>query len=136
MKIASAKIRLDLYNKRFSVYTAALEYYQSVWWGTLDDVNEKAHVFTKAYRESLFLFSSNDGVYEILSRIQQNGGAIRGYLQHKQEKNPGTSDSDTTAVLHERNVEGRAEFEKNLNLLEKKIEKYLRFKAISGWRFF
>lgn len=28
MKIASAKVKLDLYNKRFSVYLAALEYYQ------------------------------------------------------------------------------------------------------------
>jgi hypothetical protein len=28
MRIASAKTKLDLYNKRFNVYLAALEYYQ------------------------------------------------------------------------------------------------------------
>jgi hypothetical protein len=137
MKIASAKIKLDLYNKRFNVYLSALDYYQATVKknNTHEEIKECGDQFAKFYRESKFLFEQSDGVYETLKQIQQNGSRIQFYEQHKFERdNNLTNDRHDLPALGERSANARDDFEKNLLKLEKQIEKYIQFTTIAGWK--
>ena len=137
MKIASAKTKLDLYNKRFNVYVTALDYYQATWHEPHEKIKEKSIEFTKSYRESQFLFDSNNGVYETLGKIQQNGAKIYAYEKYKYEsENNLTKDRLDLNTMHESSVTALFDFEKNLHILEKQIDKYIQFKTITGWKFF
>jgi hypothetical protein len=136
MKIASAKTKLDLYNRRFSVYSAAFDLCQSAWNSTHDQIKEKQIVFTKSYRESLFLFDRKDGICATLGRIQQKGGMIHAYEQKKYEIESGISkDGLDLTALHRASVPARMELEDDMKLLERQIEKYIQFENITGWHF-
>lgn len=140
MKIASAKIKLDLYNRRFAVYLATLEYYQSAYGKTEESMEVKGNGFIKAYRESQFLFDADDGIYKTLTRIKDSGADIKAY-QAAQAVEMGLADEKTARLydkadmhrLHEKNVVGHHNFYNDLNLLESKLLKYLQFKTVSGW---
>ncbi|MBI1623866.1 hypothetical protein [Comamonas suwonensis] len=137
MKISSAKTKLDLYNKRFSIYLAALEYFQATWHEPHDKAQEESRRFTKAYRESQFLFEKNSGIYEILGKIQQNGAKILFHKKYKYEsENNLTKDRLDLSSLHESSMKAQFEFEENLKLLENQIGKYISFRSIEGWHIF
>lgn len=137
MRIASAKTKLDLYNKRFSIYVTALEYYQSTWHDPYNKIEIEARKFTKAFRESLFLFDKNSGIQDLLKKIQQNGSTISFYEKYKYEsENNLTKDKLDLSTLHEASNKARDEFEANLKDLEKQLDKYLSFKSIDGWYFY
>lgn len=137
MKIASAKIKLDLYNKRFSVYATTLDYYQSAFGKGHQDMTLPAAAFIKAYRESLFLFDKSDGIHETLGRIQKSGAAISVKKQANADMDyPMKYDSESMRLLHERSVAGYSQFADDLPILEKQLVKYLQFTDVSGWRFY
>lgn len=137
MKIASAKIKLDLYNKRFNVYVAALDYYQATWYGSHEEIKEKLIIFTKFFRESQFLFEESDGVYKTLREIQVNGSRIEAYEKKKYEIEQGlTKNSSSLNEMQKISLSARFSFEANLKTLEEQLHKYLQFKTISGWKFF
>lgn len=134
MKIASAKVKLDLYNKRFNVYLATLEYYQSAYGKIEGSMRAKSVQFVKCYRESQFLFDKDDKIFETLNRIMTHGNQI---LVYEETQSGSTNVSQETAyLLHEKSVEARSAFEKDLILLEEQLAKYINFKTISGWRMF
>jgi len=133
MKIASAKTKLDLYNKRFSVYLAALEFYQYVFSDSKEGQKEKANKLTHAFRESKFLFDSSDGIYETLERIQKAGAAIRAYDEFK--KNP-NSDSDMAWSLFDKSQTALLGMETDILKLEDQLKAYLSFHNVRGWKFF
>ncbi|SSS87857.1 Uncharacterised protein [Acinetobacter baumannii] len=137
MKIASAKTKLDLYNKRFNIYAAALDYYQATWYESPEKIQEKSIIFTKLYRESQFLFEESDGVYATLGKIQQNGAQIYAYEKKKHEIDPNlTKTWNSLDEMHRISTAARFSFEENLKALEKQLDKYLQFKTISGWKLF
>lgn len=137
MRIASAKTKLDLYNKRFNVYATALDYFHATWDQPHEKIKERGNQFNKSYRESQFLFEPSDGVYEALGKIKQNGSTIHFYEQHKYEReNNLTKDRHDLSKLLDASVIARYDFEKNLQNLERQIEKYIQFKTITGWKFF
>lgn len=133
MRIASAKTKLDLYNKRFSVYLAALEYYQYTFSESKDDLRAKANKLIHAYRESKFLFDEKDGIYETLGRIQKAMGVIRGYEEFK--KSPSKS-VDTAALLSEKYMSALLSMEGDILALEEQLKKYLSFHNVRGWTIF
>ncbi|MBC8784422.1 hypothetical protein [Pseudomonas fluorescens] len=134
MKIASAKVKLDLYNKRFNVYVATLEYYQSAYGKIEGSMRVKSGEFVKCYRESQFLFDKNDKIFDTLNRIMTHGNQI---LVYEETQSGATKVSQETAyLLHEKSVDARLAFEKDLILLEEQLAKYINFKTISGWRMF
>jgi len=133
-KTARAKLKLDLYNKRFSIYESVLKLYQATWSKDYERMELLSFEFLKSFRESKFLFDKKDGsIYEILSKIQQNNAAILGYeeLLYK-EINGEVTDKDKKEALQKYALVNRAGFEKNLIDLEKEIDKYLYFKSING----
>jgi len=133
MRIASAKTKLDLYNKRFNVYLAALEYYQYACSESKEDIKGKANKFVHVYRESKFLFDEKDGVYETLGRIQKGSGVIRAYEDFKQNPN---KNADAAGMLSDKYMTTILGMEGDILVLEDQLKKYLSFHNVRGWTLF
>lgn len=136
MKIASSKARLDLYNKRFAIYTTALEYYQVLWGKSDASLKVSEANMIKAFRESKFLFKSSDGIYETLEKIKDAGAMATG-IKDRIETMEKEASADGRVLTKSRENRSAAlqRFEDNLKILEQQLEKYLRFKTASGWSF-
>lgn len=61
------KFRLDLFNRRFSIYEKTLDYFLACY---QNGGSENNHAFVKAYREAFFLFGSESEVYRSLTSIK------------------------------------------------------------------
>lgn len=133
MRIASAKTKLDLYNKRFSVYVAALEYYQCVWSKNYEGLGEKANKLTLAFRESKFLFDENDGIYETLGSIQKAGGVIKAWVDNRHES---ILKGQMLTELQNKSMDAREAMEKDILKLEDRLKSYLSFHNVRGWTVF
>ena len=137
MKRASAKVKLDLYNRRFNIYQITLDYYFSLWNDPYPTVTEKSFLFTKAFRESKFLFKDNDNVYKTLEKIHKKGAKIRFYKEYKYEMEHNlTKDKLDLDTLHKESSEALLELENDLIALENYIQKYIQFNSTSGWSLF
>jgi len=135
MRIASAKVKLDLYNKRFAIYAAALDFYLALW-NEHDSVGKLAPALTRAYRESQFLFAGIDGIYETLGRIQQHGFKAKHYLEEiRTTETPPHGATGSAYLQRKRRSEELSKYEKELKNLEHQIAQYLAFTSISGWSF-
>lgn len=80
-RTAKNKLRLDLYNRRFAVYDKTLSYYQVYYLRELNSemIQNSAAEFIHAYRESLFLFGRESGVYKVLTEIKDTFGYLIAY---------------------------------------------------------
>ncbi len=137
MRIASSRVRLDLYDKRFEIYQAALELYQAIWewkWETIQPLERR---FIRAFRASQFLFDEKDGVYRTLEQIKDCNAAIT--ADGKARAGMDDIGGDPEAVKqYSRLLTGAAgkasiEFETLLKQLETQLRKYLDFNRIDGW---
>jgi uncharacterized pyridoxamine 5'-phosphate oxidase family protein len=135
LKIASSKIKLDLYNRRFKIYESVLSLYQEVHRWEEEKITLLEIDMIKSLRESKFLFGKQDKIYETILAIKDANGKNTAY--HKQIKEwPQNQNAETSRLLHKLAVEGREDFENNLIILEDKLEKYLNFKTVNGWNIF
>ncbi|MNE00943.1 hypothetical protein D3C80_933670 [compost metagenome] len=132
MKIASAKVKLDLYNKRFGVYVAALEFYQCTGTTTEEDMKEKFNKLTQAYRESKFIFDEKDEIHETLGRMQKAGVEIRTFHECKLDPE---SNATMVKIFYEKYVDALTAMDKDLLLLEGQLKSYLSFHKVGGWGF-
>jgi hypothetical protein len=132
MRIATAKTKLDLYNKRFNVYLAALEFYQCAYSDSPKDIKEKANKLAHSYRESRFLFDMRDGLHETLGRIQKGSGVIVIYEGFKQSPDI-FERSKATVMLKDKYSAALSEMGKDLLILEDQLKKYLSFHNVRGW---
>ena len=137
MKISSAKVRLDLYNKRFAIYCSAVDYYISNCHDSHIKIKEQEFKFIESLRESRFLFEPHDKIHEILVEIHRNGCSIHCSKEYKYNKeNNMIGDEETVQAFRKIEIKNRDAFGENLIKLENNIEKYIQFKTISGWKFF
>lgn len=130
MRIASAKTKLDLYGRRFSVYLAALEFYQYAYSDKRVDLKHKSEKLTHAFRESKFLFDSKDGIYDVLEKIQKGAGVVKAYDDYR---GSGQFDMGRERLLAERNGEALLAMHDDILALEVKLEKYISFHNVRGW---
>lgn len=130
-KATNAKLKLDLYDRRFKIYEDILALYQTIhrpW--DCDKVHLLELSMIRSFRESIFLFEPEDGVYDVISKIQQANARNSGYYKHIDE-NP--HDRDTKLELHNSALTARQEFDNLILELEGKLAKYLDFRKIHGW---
>jgi hypothetical protein len=77
------KLRLDLYDRRFGVYTAAIDFYHVL--PRYDDnlpPHQEAHrAFIKAVRESRFLFGHDNEIVSILEEMHTRAARIMGFRE-------------------------------------------------------
>ncbi|MDX8128493.1 hypothetical protein QLH52_14465 [Methylomonas sp. OY6] len=77
-RINNHKFRLDLYNRRFSVYEKALVYFQSYYSSdtNAEFIDACARDFIRVYRESIFLFGADSAVYRELTALKDTLGFL------------------------------------------------------------
>lgn len=131
MKISSAKVKLDLYERRFNVYVVALNYYQVLYLKSIEEENICKLELVRACRESKFLFNEDDGISEILDTIRNTGEQIGQYVDF----------AETNGYLNPNNPYKEALYAptilvKNLEELEEKIKPYIQFENVRGWNLF
>jgi hypothetical protein len=84
-KTAQEKLRLDLYNRRFDVYSATIDLIQAMMvWASLDPIGrlETHRLFIKAALESQFLFAGDPSIVALLDEINTNAFIVRGFVEH------------------------------------------------------
>jgi type II secretory pathway pseudopilin PulG len=80
---AHARLNLDLYDKRFNIYTTALDLYEADMKKELHDIEAAEFPFVRSFRESSFLFESEDGIYDTLNSIKDAQSKISAHERHK-----------------------------------------------------
>jgi len=133
MKIASAKNKIELYNKRFAIYVATLDYCNALWYESNTSAREKSNAQTKGCRESVFLFKMKHGVYDTLQKIQEKGASARHYQDEIEKLEAAGSTCRSLTSYRGKRTAVLGEMTPILETLEKQLERYLRFKAASGW---
>lgn len=129
-KVASAKLKLDLYNKRFAVYESVLDLYQYILEWDEEKIRPRMHKFIRAFRESKFLFDEKDGIYELINEIHKANGKMQGFHNYKKEQR---IDDELRRILHEGSIEGFDTYTRKLMELEEKLKKYLDFRYVDGY---
>jgi len=72
VRIASAKVKLDLYERRFNVYMAASNCYLGFYKTQPEEIDCLTKELIKSWRESQFLFKESDGIRKILEEMLQD----------------------------------------------------------------
>lgn len=136
------KLRLDLYNRRFDIYNRTLDLLHAleVWNPTASerashslqdspDLDKTLKNFTKASRESQFLFDDDSGIHKQLEQMHSDAIAIIGY---KRDLGPSFTGPDlaTASLEHQKRSN---QVLKTPPSLEKAMKKYLNFHALYRW---
>ncbi len=118
-RVSADKLKLDLYDRRWAIYKAALASYRSEYLAD-DQSKEIEDNLILAVRESQFLFDPRDGVYDALEDIRNDLRIVRVNLA-----------SFTGAQVKEEvaadKLHAPTRIEANLKLLECRMSPYLAF---------
>jgi hypothetical protein len=125
-KTNMAKLRLDLYDKRFAIYETTLSFYQALG-GEPKALQTEAFTsvhrsFSKAHRESQFLFDDDSGVFELLGKLNLDAYKI---IASKTRAREMAGEHAIKLVAEANDV--YAKIEKSVNDLERAISPYIRF---------
>ena len=128
-RIEATKVRLDLYNRRFQIFTSILDFYQALvqWKGTPDQRTVQLN-FLRAYQESGFLFA-NPEIQEILNGLYEHSGSVIGLMRNREAFETGGQD----ILLHQLNEKYPAlvaEFDAALTRLKALMADDLNFHTI------
>jgi hypothetical protein len=131
LKIANTKIKLDLYDKRFRIYQAVVEFINIKHDDAdLPEAKKKIHI---AFRESHFLFRKNDHMSTLVLEIQ----SVKEDILKYESKDSSTAYGTYASKLKETHDKRHAEDLDKLTILipafEKIIAKYIEFRSISGF---
>jgi hypothetical protein len=82
-RIAKERIRLDLYNRRFEIFTGIFEMYEVMisWSGTPEQKAVRTKFF-RAYHESGFLFRQESGVEELLKQLNDDVNTVIAFKEN------------------------------------------------------
>jgi hypothetical protein len=134
LKIASAKIRLDLYNRRFAVYVATLDLYQACWGKEgYAEVKGCQTVFIRFFRESQFLFEEEDGIYKTLERFKDGAAKVAGFKREVDEGRKDANFEDLVNHLSGSKRDGLDQIDESIRTLERQLARYLNFSDVEGW---
>ncbi|HTV28230.1 MAG TPA: hypothetical protein VMF32_10660 [Xanthobacteraceae bacterium] len=128
--INAEKLRLDLYNRRFEVYTktirlfhALLNLEQSYKDGSFAELRD---TFIISWRESQFLFDRTSGIFELLAQLDDALFHITGFKEHGQSLfNSG--DPETFTRASNQATRSMSLWNGSAERLEKAMSPYLNF---------
>jgi hypothetical protein len=125
-KTNMAKLRLDLYDKRFAVFENTLAFHQALG-GSAESMQTEPfkllhREFTKSFRESQFLFDEDSGVFEIMKKISLDAFKIIAAKVHSRELR-----GDQAVRMVADGNDALKSIEKAMGDLEKAIGPYIRF---------
>jgi hypothetical protein len=121
-----AKLRLDLYDKRFAVFENTLAFHQALA-GTPDSLQTETfkllhRAFIRSQRESQFLFDDDSGVFELLTKVNLDGFKIIAAKTHAREVR-----GDLAVKMVADANDAHSAIEKSMTDLERAIAPYIRF---------
>lgn len=132
-RIADTKTKLEFYEKRLGILLSASEAARRTYL-PYDPEREDFKDLHDAVRESRFLFDPEDKVEELMKAIQLNVAVINLDRRSSFEANGKSPTNPDLAVRLFLNAQdARAEMAKNIDQLEAILDKYNRFKTVSGW---
>ena len=111
------KLKQDLYNKRFEVYTDTLILYQELS-DTEGTSKETLRRFISSKESSKFLFSNDPSIYELLNEVHHKSFKVNGVKKNKVEF---TGNSEAYKEMNEALNWLTAQ----LPILSQKLDKYL-----------
>jgi hypothetical protein len=131
-RIGRDKLRLDLYQRRFSVYEKTLFFYHALT-GQIETQQSEAFSktlgdFITSYRESQFLFKSSSGIFPLLEEFHAKAFKVIGFKQHGAELM--RASPAEFQKLSADAQEALAFFPQALETLEKSIAPYLNFRRV------
>ena len=119
------KLRLDLYNRRFTVYEKSLAYFQS-YDPTAESIDSCArNDFTRVYRESVFLFGEESEAFKALTVLKDTLGCL--IACDKRLKSEQCSEARS---VYSKKKESQQDPETIMLALEKALLPWLDFKRI------
>lgn len=118
MIINKRRLNLDLYDKRFSVYTNTIRFYQEL---AEENVSRETHRdFIVSKEASRFLFSKDPSIFELLDLMHSESFRIIGFKRHGKEL------SETSFIDgFEKSQEVFFWFDEKLAELKRKMSPYL-----------
>ena len=139
------KLRLDLYNRRFDIYSRVLDFvYALDDWNPTEaernssslqdsaDLVEAQRAFIKATRESQFLFKDNSGVHKLLEQMHADSAGIIGYKRDI-ARNAAFVGPDVPLQFNEF-LKKKERIRSSIPPLEQAMSAYLDFHKLSLWK--
>src|SRR5260221_2379411 len=125
------KLRLDLYNRRFEVYTNTITFFQalsSLPAGEPDEEFVKIHKsFIRSYKESQFLFGKETKVFDLLKQLHSDAFKVIGLKRNGSEiSRSGGHEVYISMVLDANATLGK--FDAAIQQLEVAMPPYLKFR--------
>lgn len=125
-KTNMAKLRLDLYDKRFAIFENTLAFHQALA-GSAESMQTEPfkllhREFTKSYRESQFLFDEDSGVFELMRKIDVDAFKIIAAKLHSRDLR-----GDQAVRRAADGNDAYTAIEKSMTDLERAIGPYIRF---------
>jgi len=136
------KLRLDLYNRRFDIYSRTLDllHVLETWQPSeleknsaslqqSPDLEKAQRAFVKASREAQFLFDDASGIYKLLEQLHTDVITMIGFKRDSGPKLRGAA----LIAENQQFTERLSRVHAVAPLLEKGMKKYLDFHALSAW---
>lgn len=128
------KLRLDLYNRRFDIYVKTIEFYQAL--SSYDPLNKNEFLeirkrFSRAVKESQFLFDDASGIFLKLDELHATSFKVSGF----KEKGGTVLNAGGHKEFLEMSMAADSvlmQFSKEISILEKAFKKYLNFHKAAG----
>jgi hypothetical protein len=81
--IANERLRLDLYNRRFEIFTSIFDMYAALisWTGTPEQIAVRAKFF-RGYHESGFLFRQSSGIEDLLKGLNDDANKVIAFKEN------------------------------------------------------
>jgi len=88
-RIANERLRLDLYNRRFEIFTGIFDMYEALisWNGTPEQIAVRAKFF-RGYQESGFLFRKGSGIENFLKQLNDDANKVIDFKEHSDRYKP------------------------------------------------
>lgn len=120
MKTDKNKLKLDLYNKRFEIYTNTLKFYQEL---IGEEVTKETHIkFINSKEASRFLFSKDVDIYKLLDEMHSQSFKVIGFKKHGKDF---VCDQETFLKSSKEMQQVLSWFNEQIPELCKKMQKYL-----------
>lgn len=124
-RTADQKVRLDLYDRRFKIYDATVNFYNALSGDVkvVEFLNARAEFF-RAVRESQFLFSRESKIYDMLLDLREKAFAIHGFKAHGDALQ---IDPLLWIDLHKKMLAELSTWDASIKSIEEAMEPYLNF---------
>jgi hypothetical protein len=144
--ISRERLRLDLYNRRFDVYSRTLDFCHALFdWRPTDlekatsslkdspKLKQSQRAFLKASREAQFLFDDKSGIHKRLEQIHRDAIRVIGFRRNVAPVLDGQP--EMFFQQHSEFQRSLQRIDESIPLLEQEMLCYLDFRSLSTWAF-